>query len=89
MRNSIRVRMSGLAQGHGGSPQLTSRPQGGGEMTEPPWMDRKGPRDGSGTPEEVLSDVEWLRCEVMGRGQGGMTFIPHGLSTHHHERKMP
>lgn len=52
-------------------------------------MDRKGPRDGSGTPEEVLSDVEWLRCEVMGRGQGGMTFIPHGLSTHHHERKMP
>lgn len=37
-------------------------------MIELFWMDRKGSRDGFGILEEVFFDVEWLRCEVMGRG---------------------
>ena len=52
-------RMAGSAQGHGGggSSQLTSGPQDGGKMTEPPWMGGDS-GVGPGSPEEALSGLE-------------------------------
>lgn len=53
----------------GASSQLTSGPQGGGMRPEPPWMGRDT-QDGSGSPEEALSDLEELAREIMGGSRG-------------------
>lgn len=59
----------------GASSQLTSGPQGGGMRPEPPWMGRDT-HDGSGSPEEALSDLEELAREIMGG------YLSHTASQH-------
>lgn len=78
-------RMAASAQG-GASSQLTSGPQGGGMRPEPPWMGRDS-QDGSGSPEEALSDPEELVCETMGGGRGRI-FVPRRLSALHRGKGM-
>ena len=51
------------------SSQLTSGPQDGGMRPEPTWMGTD-PQDGSGSPEEALSDLEGLVHEIMGGSRG-------------------